>query len=101
MGRTDEATRALDGIVLDLDVIENGSYYSLCQMYKGMRAADDVQKAAGGGPSGAAVLYGVAVWHELNGRTSDATALRRQLVDGPDWAPFGVIAAEADLARAK
>jgi tetratricopeptide (TPR) repeat protein len=101
LGRADEATRALDGIVSGLDVIENGSYYSLCQMYKGMRTADDVQKAAGGGPSGAAVLYGVAVWHELNGRTSEAATLRRQLVDGPDWAPFGVIAAEADLARAK
>ncbi|HEX2445033.1 MAG TPA: tetratricopeptide repeat protein [Vicinamibacterales bacterium] len=101
MGRDDEATRALDGIVPGLDVIENGSYYSLCQLYKGVRTADDVLKAAGGGPSGAAVVYGVAVWHDLNGRTADATALRQQLVDGPDWAPFGVIAAEADLARKK
>jgi hypothetical protein len=66
-----------------------------------MRTADDVLKAAGGGPSGAAVVYGVAMWQDLNGRTAEATALRRKLVDGPDWAPFGVIAAEADLARAK
>jgi tetratricopeptide (TPR) repeat protein len=101
LGRADDATRALDGIVPGLDVIENGSYYSLCQMYKGMRTADDVLKAAGGGPSGAAVVYGVAMWQDLNGRAAEATALRRQLVDGPDWAPFGVIAAEADLARAK
>jgi tetratricopeptide (TPR) repeat protein len=101
LGRGDDAARALDGIVPGLDIVENGSYYSLCQMYKGMRTVEDVLKAAGGGPSGAAVVYGVAMWHELNGRTSEATALRRQLVDGPDWAPFGVIAAEADLARAK
>jgi tetratricopeptide (TPR) repeat protein len=100
-GRVDEAARALDGIVPGLDVIENTSYYSLCQMYKGMRSADEVLKAAGSGPSGAAVVYGVAVWHEINGRTAEASGLRRQLVDGPDWAPFGVIAAEADLARAK
>jgi hypothetical protein len=46
-------------------------------------------------------VYGVAVWHDVNGRAGEADALRRQLVDGPDWAPFGVIAAEADLARAK
>ena len=100
-GRADEAARALEAIVPGLDVVENGSYYSLCQLYKGMRAADDVLKAAGTGSSGAAVTYGVAVWHDLNGRAADATALRRQLVDGPEWAPFGVIAAEADLARVK
>jgi tetratricopeptide (TPR) repeat protein len=100
-GRADEAARALDGIVPGLDVVENGSYYSLCQLYKGMRTAEDVLNAAGGGASGAAVVYGVAVWHDLNGRATEATALRRQLVDGPDWAPFGVIAAEADLARTK
>ena len=100
-GRADEAARALDGIVPGLDVVENSSYYSLCQLYKGMRTEDDVLKAAGSGSSGAAVVYGVAVWRDINGRAGDANALRRQLTDGPDWAPFGVIAAEADLARAK
>jgi tetratricopeptide (TPR) repeat protein len=100
LGRADAAARALDGIVPGLDIVENGSYYSLCQLYKGMRTAEDVLASAGSGSSGAAVVYGVAVWHELNGRTSEANALRRQLVDGRDWAPFGVIAAEADLARA-
>jgi tetratricopeptide (TPR) repeat protein len=100
-GRMDEAARALDDIVSGLDVVENDSYYSLCQLYKGMRTADEVVKSAGIGSSGAAVLYGVAVWHDLNGRAAEANALRRQLAEGPDWAPFGVIAAEADLARAK
>jgi tetratricopeptide (TPR) repeat protein len=100
-GRADEAGRALDAIAPDLEVIENGSYYSLCQLYKGARTADDVLKAAGTGPAGAAVKYGVAAWHDVNGRVAEANALRRQLVDGPDWAPFGVIAAEADLARAR
>ena len=101
LGRDDEAAQALAGIVPGLDIVENGSYYSLCQMYKGLRTADDVVKAAGSGSSGAAVLYGVAAWHDVNGRKGDANALRRALLDGPDWAPFGVIAAEADLARAK
>jgi tetratricopeptide (TPR) repeat protein len=100
-GRADDAVRALDAIVPGLDVVENGGYYSLCQMYKGMRMADDVLKAAGSGSSGAAVVYGVAAWHDVNGRAAEADALRRQLVDGPEWAPFGVIAAEADLARQK
>jgi hypothetical protein len=45
-------------------------------------------------------VYGVSAWHDVNGRTADARALWQRLVDGADWAPFGVIAAEADLARA-
>jgi hypothetical protein len=47
------------------------------------------------------VISGVGVCHYNTGRAADANALRKQLVDGPEWAPFGVIAAEADLARAK
>lgn len=99
LGRTSDAERALDGIVPGLEVVENDSYYSLCQMYKGARTAEDVLKGAGAGSSGAAVVYGVSAWHAVNGRAAQADALRRQLVDGPEWAPFGVIAAEADLAR--
>ena len=100
-GPTDEAARVLEPIVPGLDIVENGSYYSLCQLYKGMRTADDVLNAAGSGSAGAAVVYGVSAWHASNGRTAEARALWQKLVDGPDWAPFGVIAAEADLARAR
>ena len=101
LGRTTEAARALDAVGPGLDVIENGSYYSLCLLYRGDRGAEDVLKAAGAGAAGAAVIYGVSAWHAINGRTSDAEALWRRLVSGPDWAPFGVIAAEAELARLK
>jgi tetratricopeptide (TPR) repeat protein len=100
LGRTDDAARVLDAIVPGLDIVENGSYYALCQLYKGARTADDVLNTAGAGSAGAAVVYGVSAWHAVNGRTADARALWQKLVDGADWAPFGVIAAEADLARA-
>jgi tetratricopeptide (TPR) repeat protein len=99
LGRPADAARALDAITPGLDVIENGSYYSLCQLYRGDRSADDVLKAAGPGSAGAAVVYGVSAWHAVNGRTSEASALWRRLVAAPEWAPFGVIAAEAELAR--
>jgi tetratricopeptide (TPR) repeat protein len=101
LGRSNEAARALDAIMPGLDVIENGSYYSLCLLYKGSRTADDVLAAAGTGSAGAAVVYGVSAWHAINGRYADARALWRTLIDGPEWAPFGVIAAEADVAREK
>jgi tetratricopeptide (TPR) repeat protein len=99
LGRTADAARALEAVTPGLEVIENGSYYSLCQLYRGDRSADDVLKAAGTGSAGAAVLYGVSAWHAINNRNAEAEALWRQLVSGPEWAPFGVIAAEAELAR--
>lgn len=99
LGRSEEAARALDGIVPGLDVIENGSYYSLCQLYKGTRTAEDVLAAAGTGPAGAAVVYGVSAWHAVNGRRAEARRLWHALISGAEWAPFGVIAAEAEMAR--
>ena len=99
LGRDADAARALDGVTPRLEVIENTSYHSLCLLYRGNRTIDEVLKVAGTGSSGAAVLYGASAWHAINGRSAEAQALWRRLVAGPDWAPFGVIAAEAELAR--
>ena len=84
-----------------LTVIENASYHTLCLLYKGERQVNDVVTNSGGGASGAAVLYGASAWLHLNNRNAEAEVLWRGLVDGPEWAPFGVIAAEAELARRK
>ena len=83
----------------DLEVIENMSYHALCLLYKGERTVDDVLKAAGEGPSGSAVRYGVSIWHLYNGRAAEARTLWDSLTSGPDWPSFGYIAAEAELAR--
>jgi hypothetical protein len=58
--------------------------------------------AAGKDPvSEATLAYGVANWHLYNGRKDEAKALFQKIVTGPDWMPFGFIAAEAELARMK
>ena len=101
LGRTDEAAKALSLITPGLTVVENGSYLSLCLLYKGERQVNDVVKNSGSGASGAAALYGASAWLHLNNRTAEAEILWRGLADGPEWAPFGVIAAEAELARRK
>ncbi len=100
-GRDAEAARVLDAITQGLEVIENGSYHSLLLLYKGERSADAVLAAAGGGSAGSAVRYGVSAWHLINGRRAEAERLWQALVAEPDWAPFGLIAAEAELARAR
>jgi tetratricopeptide (TPR) repeat protein len=101
LGRTADAARVLERITPGLDVIENGSYHSLLLLYKGERSAEDVLKTAGEGAAGSAVKYGVSAWHFVNGRKTEAERLWRELVALPEWAPFGVIAAEAELARMK
>ena len=47
------------------------------------------------------MLYGASAWLHLNNRTAEAEVLWRGLAGGTEWAPFGVIAAEAELARRK
>lgn len=99
LNRPDDAARVLERITPNLEVIENGSYHSLLLLFKGDRSEADLLTTLSGGPSGAAVLYGVGAWHLINGRGPAAEKIFRGLVDGRDWAPFGVIAAEAELAR--
>ena len=98
-GRDADAARVLEPITADLDVIENGGYHALLLMYKGLRTPEVVLAGAGPGASGAAVRYGVSAWFFLNGRREEAERLWHELCVLPEWAPFGVIAAEAELAR--
>jgi tetratricopeptide (TPR) repeat protein len=99
LGRRADAERVLAPITPTLEVIENGSYYSLLLLYRGDRTEDAVLKAAGEGAAGSAVRYGVSGWHFVNGRRAEAEVIWRALVALTEWAPFGVIAAEAELTR--
>ena len=82
-----------------MNVIENQSYLSLLLLHKGERTEADVVGAAGEGSAGSAVRYGVSVWHLLNGRTDKARQMWESIAQAPDWPSFGVLAAEAELAK--
>lgn len=97
-GRDAEAAAVLVPISPKLDVIENGSYHQLLLMYKGERTPDDVLKAAGEGSGGSAVRYGVSAWYLINGKRREAESLWASILDAPDWASFGHLAAEAEVA---
>ncbi|MDH5642802.1 MAG: hypothetical protein OEY63_01275, partial [Gemmatimonadota bacterium] len=49
--------------------------------------------------SGSTLGYGIGNWHWMNGRTDEALETWRNVLDGNQWAAFGYIAAEAELAR--
>ena len=103
LGRQAEAQAVLEPIHADMDIIENRSYHELLMLYKGERDPEQLLASARSGEDGiglATVAYGVATWYAAGGRPERAETLLLEIVDGGQWAAFGHIAAEADLARA-
>ncbi|GJQ30213.1 MAG: hypothetical protein HBSAPP03_20970 [Phycisphaerae bacterium] len=98
LGREAEARRLLEEITPALDVLENGNYHRLCLFYKGELSRDAV---LGDGPLEASTAYGVAAWLGAHGQREQADALKRRIIAETNWAAFGHIAAEADLARGR
>jgi hypothetical protein len=101
LGRDDEAAAVLDPIGPDLDIIENQGYHRLLLMYKGELAAEALVSEAefAAGIENATLGYGIGNWHVYNGHPKQAEALFRKVLQSPQWAAFGYIAAEADLRR--
>lgn len=97
----EEAEAVLAPLRGDLDVLENDSYYRLVLMYQGRIAADALlDSARREGPlATATIAYGVGNWHLFSGRLEPALALFREAMDSGQWAAFGYIASEAELAR--
>ena len=100
LNRKNEAARVLKPIEQGMDVIENGSYYRLTLMYKGLIPSERLMEEAKGDSAAAhSVLYGLANWHLYNGRREQAMEGFRKIVSSEQWTSFGYIAAEVDLKR--
>lgn len=100
LGRTAAARETIAGVATDLDIIENRSYHRLLLVFKGDLSADSLM-GDGDGVDGATAAYGLSAWHEAEGRAAQADSMRRRARAGNQWAAFGFIAAEADLARSQ
>ena len=101
-GRHEAAAEALRPIRDDFEIIENDSYFQLMKLYKqgiSPAALDETMRSGIGTPSNASLAYGVANWFLYTGDTARAINAFRQITRSDQWASFGVIAAEADLAR--
>lgn len=103
LGRETEAAAVLEPINDAMTVIENDSYHRLLMMYKGAVDAGTLLEASRTEALDAVTIgYGVANWHLYNGRPDDARAILANITEKyaeTQWAGFGYIAAEADLAR--
>jgi tetratricopeptide (TPR) repeat protein len=100
-GRPAEAAKLLDGIREGMTVTTNATYYQSLLYYKGLRQEASVLPAPGAatGNTFSTSAYGVAVHHLVEGRKARGCELLNAIAGERAWNAFGLIAAEADLAR--
>ena len=102
LGQKEEAQKVLEPIKEGMNVLDNAAYYQRLLMYKGLRKPEDIMGSDEQDPLQIATQgYGVGNFYLVNGDTERAKAIFRRVVAGSQWASFGFIAAEADLARMK
>ena len=102
LGRDAEAARVLEPIRTDLDVIENHAYHRLLLMYKGELSPEALLPASSSSAlDDVTTAYGVGNWYLYNGDAARAREIFQRVVATGNWAAFGAIAAEAELARSR
>ena len=100
LGRADEAAAVLGPFGREMQLRDNVPYLRRIRLYRGELPADSLLDTTGRNNIELATLaYGVGNWHLFNGRRSEAEAIFWQITAAENWAPFGYIAAEADLRR--
>ena len=104
LGLNAEAETLLDGIHGEMDVIENFSYYELLLLYKGEKSGERSPKSLlatteADAVTSATLLYGLARWHSMMGASEKTNEVLTEILEGEQWAAFGYLAAEAELAR--
>jgi hypothetical protein len=84
----------------DMQILENDAYFRLCRMYQGAIPSASVLPADPGDEIGLATSgYAVGAWEILEGRGAEGWQTLERVAASAAWPAFGVIAAEADLAR--
>jgi len=87
-------------ITADMAIIENTAYHELLLLFKGEREPGELLGEGEDALRNTTVAYGVAVWHLLNGEEEAADAIFEEiLATGSQWAAFGYLATEAEVAR--
>ncbi|MEX0845732.1 MAG: tetratricopeptide repeat protein [Balneolaceae bacterium] len=98
-GNDVEAGKLLEQVSPDLELIENNSYHELLMVFKGVFDAEELLTKENSELDNATLGYGLGFWHHINGRTERAQKIWQQVYDAGNWAAFGFIASEKELAR--
>jgi tetratricopeptide (TPR) repeat protein len=98
LGRDAEAAAVLEPVHADMRILENDAYHHRLLMYRGELEPDLLLQADTDDPVQLATYgYGVGNWYLYNADNDRAHAIFRRILDGPGWAAFGYLAAEAEL----
>jgi len=94
--KPDEAKALVATVGDNLTIIENDSYYTRIKLYKSGKMDTKAPET----PLEVATLgYGYANWFLYTGKKETAVDMFRNVIAGTEFAAFGFIAAEAELAR--
>jgi tetratricopeptide (TPR) repeat protein len=93
------ARRALERITPDMKVAEDQMYFDRLLFYKGLKKESDVFHAKLDDRQKATMGYGIGNWHLYNGNRARAKEIFESVLTSKEWAAFGFIAAENELAH--
>jgi tetratricopeptide (TPR) repeat protein len=101
LGQLEKAAALLNPITPDMEIIENASYHKRLLLYKGLEQAEQLLDLSNTDPDQQLDVvtqgYGVGNWYLVNGDTTKAKRVFKQVIRTPYWSAFGYIAAEVDL----
>jgi len=98
-GHDVEAGKVLEQVSEDMVMIENTSYHELLMVFKGVFSENQILDDNNSELDNSTLGYGLGFWHDINGRHERATEIWQQVYDSGNWAAFGFIASEAELAK--
>lgn len=97
-GQDEFAGKVIDPVRSEMNIIENDSYHKLLLVFKGEFDPNALLDTETDALSNATVGYGIGNWHNINGRKDRAMEIWQNVYDAGNWASFGFIASEAELA---
>ncbi|WP_240596689.1 tetratricopeptide repeat protein [Rhodohalobacter barkolensis] len=98
-GQDEQAGHAIENVTADMDLIENDVYLNLIMVFKGLFDPERMMEVSDDSLQNATLWYGIGNWHYMNGREERAIDIWNQILSTDEWAAFGYIAAEAEMAR--
>lgn len=99
-GKSAAAEGAISKVDLEMDIIENDSYYQMCLFYKGLIPKSQLMGVGPGSPSADVLNYGLGNWYLYKKQdTLKAKAYYDQLLKSGNQYSFAYLAAESDWER--
>ena len=103
LNQLERAARLLESVSPEMNVIENRSYQRLLLMFKGEVSPEELSNPSDDNQPPDIDLatsgYGIGMYYLLKGEPHKAEEHFRRVIEQTNWAAFGHIAAETELAR--